>query len=115
MTAEAANAGSRRGVRREVEGPDGLTFLVQAAPSGLVPWSRGTPQGPVGFVVHTVATWLLYRLVFRGGWTVVAWRGDWVARRRTTVVKRRYPDRAGALAAWEDLASTIARTGPPPT
>jgi hypothetical protein len=113
MTAGAANAQNRRGVRREVAGPDGQSYLVQAAPSGFVQWSPGGAQGPVGFVVHTAVTWLLHRLVFRGGWTVVAWQGDWVARKRTTVVKRRYPDQASALAAWEHLASTIPRSGPP--
>jgi hypothetical protein len=106
---------SRQGVRRQVAGPDGQVYLIQAAPSGFVQWSRGSAQGPVGFAVHMVVTWLLHRLVFRGGWTVVVWQGDRVARMRTTVEKRRYPDRASALAAWEGLASTVARSGPPTT
>jgi len=115
MTAEAGNPRNPRGVRRDVAGPDGRKYLVQAAPSGFVEWSRGGAQGPVGYVVHTVVTWVLHRLVFRGGWTVVAWQGDRVAPQRTTVVKRRYPDQARALAAWEDLVSTIPRSGPPST
>jgi hypothetical protein len=115
MTAEAGSPRTRRGVQREVAGPEGRKYLVQAVPSGYVEWSPGAAQGPVGLVVHQAVTWLLHRLVFRGGWTVVVWQGDWVARMRTTVVKRRYPDQASALAAWEGLASTVARSGPPTT
>jgi hypothetical protein len=113
MTAGAENPRTDRGVRRAVTGPDGQAYLVQAAPSGFVQWSSGAAQGPVGFVAHTVVTWVLHRLVFRGGWTVVAWQGDQVARMRSTVAKHRYPDQASAVAAWEELASAIARSGPP--
>ncbi len=113
MTTQAERPSHRRGVRRELTDPDGRTYMVQAAPSGYVQWSRGGAQGPVGFVVHTVVTWLLNRLVFRGGWTLTAWQGDWIARKRTTVVKRRYPTHAQAIEAWEDLAATIVRSGPP--
>jgi hypothetical protein len=102
-------------VQREVSDPDGRTFLVQAVPSGLVEWSPGSAQGFVGLVGHTVVTWLLHRLVFRGGWTVVAWHRDRFAPKRTRVVRRRYPDQARALEAYEDLAATIVRSGPPST
>ena len=115
MTTQARPPSRRRGVRRELTDPDGRTYLLQAAPSGYVQWSRGSDQGPVGLVVHTVVTWLLNRLVFRGGWTLVAWQGDWIARKRTTVVKRRYPTQAQAMEAWEALAATIVRSGPPVT
>jgi hypothetical protein len=115
MTMDTEATKSRRGVRREVKDPGGQKYLVQAAPSGYVQWSRGGIQGPVGFVMHTAVTWLLYRVVFRGGWTVIVWRGDWVARKRTTVVKRRYRTKVEAIAAWEDLTTTITRSGPPET
>jgi hypothetical protein len=63
--------------------------------------------------VHTVVTWLLNRLVFRSGWTLVVWQGDWIARKRTTVVKRRYSTREEAIQAWENLTAAIARSGLP--
>lgn len=114
MTAEAGNPETRRGVQREVAGPDGRKYLLQAVPSGYVEWSPGAAQGPVGLVGHKVVTWLLHRLAFRGGWTVVAWQRDRFAPKRTRVVRLRYPDRTSAFAAYEELASTIARSGPPP-
>jgi hypothetical protein len=100
-------------MRRDVVAPDGRTYLVQAAPSGFVQWSRGGVQGPLDFLVHTAVSRLLHRLVFRGGWTLVVWQGDRVAPMRTRVVKRRYPDEATALEAWEELAATVARSGLP--
>ena len=115
MTTEGERSSHGRGVRRELKDPNSLTYMLQAAPSGYVQWSRGGYQGPVGLLVHTVVTWLVNRLVFRGGWTLVAWQGDWIARKRTTVVKRRYPTQAQAIEAWEDLAATIVRSGPPVT
>jgi hypothetical protein len=113
MTADADSPGTSRGVQREVAAPDGRTYLVQVVPSGYVEWSPGAAQGPVGLVGHTVVTWLLHRLAFRGGWTVVAWQRDRFAPKRTRVVRHRYRDRTRALAAYEELASTIARSGPP--
>jgi hypothetical protein len=115
VTTEGEGSGSRRGVRKEVTDPAGRTYLVQAAPSGFVQWSRGGHQPPVGFLAHTVVTWLLNRLVFRGGWTLVAWHGDWIARKRTRVAKQRYRTQAEAIEAWQELTATIVRSGPPAT
>jgi hypothetical protein len=115
MTAEAGSSRTRRGVQREVAGPDGRKYLVQAVPSGYVEWSPGAAQGPIGLVLHTVVTWVLHRLVFRGGWTVVAWQRDRFAPKRTRVVRHRYPDQSRALEAYGELVATIGRTGPPPT
>ena len=115
MTAGAGNPQTRGGVKREVAGPDGRKYLLQAVPSGYVEWSPGAAQMTVGYVGHKVVTWLLHRLAFRGGWTVVAWQRDRFAPKRTRVVRRRHPDQVRALGAYEELASTIARSGPPPT
>jgi hypothetical protein len=106
--------GGRRGVRRKLTDPSGNTYLVQAARSGFVEWSRGGYQGLPGFVVHTSVTWLVNRLVFAGGWTVVVWKGDQIAPKRNTVWKRRYRSQAEAVAALENVAATIARSGQPP-
>ena len=69
MTVERPRAG--RGMRRTLTDPAVRTYLAQVARSGYVEWSRLGPQPPMGFVVHTVATFLVNRLVFWGGWTVV--------------------------------------------
>ena len=103
----------KRGVRRRTTDPDGKKYLLQAARSGFVEWSHLTAQGPIGWALHTSTTWLVNRLVFRGGWTVVAWQGDDLAPKRRTVLKRRYRNREAATAALDELAATIARSGPP--
>ena len=72
-------------MRRTLTDPAVRTYLAQVARSGYVEWSRLGPQPPMGFVVHTVATFLVNRLVFWGGWTVVVWQGDAIAPKRRTV------------------------------
>ena len=52
MTTEGERPSHRRGVRRELTNPDGRTYMVQAAPSGYIQWSRGGYQDPVSFAVH---------------------------------------------------------------
>lgn len=64
-------------------------------------------------MLQTAGTWLVNRLIFRRGWTVVAWQGDNLAPKRTKVLKRRFRDPQAAVAALDDLAATIARSGPP--
>ena len=100
-------------MRRTLTDPAGKTYLAQVARSGYVEWSRLGPQPPMGFVVHTVATFLVNRLVFWGGWTVVVWQGDAIAPKRRTVWKRRYRTEQLALDALDQLAVTIPLMGPP--
>ena len=96
--------GSGGGAHRKLKDPAGKAYVVQAARSGFVAWSRGGAQGPVGWVVHTIGTGLVNRLV---------WQGDDIAPKRTKVWKRRYRTQAAAVEAVEDLAATIARSGLP--
>jgi hypothetical protein len=103
----------RRGVRRRLTDPGGKQYIVQAAPSGYVGWSGITAQSVTGWLYHSTATWLVHRLVFRGGWTVTGWQGDDIAPKRKVVARQRYRTRAEATAAMEDLATTVARSGPP--
>jgi hypothetical protein len=102
-----------RAMRRRTTSPSGKTYLVYAARSGFVEWSYLTAQSPFGWAVHTSTTWLVNRLIFGGGWTVVMWEGDALAPKRKIVLKRRYRTHSAALAALDDLARTTARSGPP--
>ena len=104
---------SGRGQRRNLTDPAGTTYLAQAARSGFIQWPLGGAQGPMGWAVHTIATFLVNRLVFSGGWTVVVWQGDDIAPKRRTVVKRRYRTATAAIEALNDLAVTIVRYGLP--
>jgi hypothetical protein len=65
--------------------------------------------------MHASSAWLVNRLWFRGGWTLVAWQSDRIAPKRRVVVKGRFRSQAQATAALDELASTIARSGPPST
>lgn len=94
------------GAHRKLKDPAGKAYVVQAARSGFVAWSRGGAQGPMGWVVHRIGTGLVNRLVFRGGWTVVVWQGDDIAPKRTRLWKQRYRTQAAAVDAVEDLAAT---------
>ena len=111
-TSEVPSETTKRGIRRRTTDPHGNQYLLQAARSGFVEWSYLTAQGLISWAVHTSATWLVNRLVFRGGWTVVAWQGDDLAPKRRTVLKRRYRTQHAATAALDELAATIARSGP---
>jgi hypothetical protein len=102
-----------RGVRLPVTDPAGKKYLVQVARSGFVQWSRGGVQGPVEWVVHTVVTWLVNRLIFWGGWSVVVYRGDELGPQREKILTRRYRTKEAAVEAMKDLEIIIARVGPP--
>jgi hypothetical protein len=52
-----------------------------------------------------------HRLVFRGGWTLLAWRSDAYAPKRQRLHKERFADQAAALAAFERMATTIREAG----
>jgi hypothetical protein len=112
MTVEQSPVGPR-GVRRSVTDPAGKKYLVQVAPSGFVQWSRGGAQGPIEWVVHTIVTWLVNRLIFWGGWSVVVYRGDEIAPQREKILTRRYRTKVSAVEAMKDLEIIIARVGPP--
>jgi hypothetical protein len=51
------------------------------------------------------------RLLFRGGWTLLAWRSDEYAPKRERVHKERFARQAEAVAAFDRMADTIRRTG----
>jgi hypothetical protein len=105
---------SGQGVRSRVADPDGTTHLLHAVPSGTLVWPVYAVQTPLAWVVETVGTKIVHRLVFRRGWTVLAWRSDALAPKRQRVYKQRYPGEAQALAALERLAGTISASGLPP-
>jgi len=109
-----AAEGRSGGIRRTVTGPAGERYLLQAAPSGWVEWP-GRYQPASGAAAHLLVMAVLHRVVFRGGWTVVLWRGDRIAPKRTTVLKRRYPDEYSAVAVLEELARTLPEAEPPAT
>ena len=50
-------------------------------------------------------------VIFRRGWTVTVWKGDWIAPKRTTVLKRRYPTDSAAVAAVHELEAVIRESG----
>jgi hypothetical protein len=99
------------GVRRRVTDPGGTTYLLQAVPSGSVEWPVYAAQSLLAWLVQTVATTVVHRLVFRGGWTVLAWQSDVYAPKRRRVHKERFADEAEAQAALERLAGTAAGAG----
>ena len=101
-------------MRLNVPDPAGGTYLLQAAPSGYVQWSRGGYQGPIGWIVHEVGSKVVNRMIFRGGWTVTVWKGDRIAPRRTTVIKRRFPTDTAAIAAVHEVEAVIKESGKPP-
>ena len=54
---------------------------------------------------------IVNRLVFRGGWTLLAWRSDAYAPKRQRLHKERFACRAEAEAAFDRMADTIRRSG----
>lgn len=101
----------RRGVQLTLPNSAGGTYLLRAAPSGYVQWSRGGYQGPIGWIVHEVGTKVVNRVIFRGGWTVTVWTGDRIAPMRTTVLKRRFPTAGAAIAAAHEIRAAIKESG----
>jgi hypothetical protein len=112
MATDGAARPRRRGLQRRVTDPAGQQYLLQAAPSGYVSWSVYTIQGPVEYLWWKLGT-AVARVGFRGGWTLTVWQGDAIAPKRTRVRKVRYPDRAAALAAFDEVAAEIPRRGLP--
>ena len=104
----------RRGVRVKLPDSAGGIYLLQAAPSGYVQWSRGGYQGPIGWIVHEVGIKVVNSMIFRGGWTVTVWKGDGIAPRRTKVIKRRFPTDSKAIAAMHQVEAAIKESGKPP-
>ena len=64
-------------------------------------------QGPLEFLIQTCGTKIVNRLVFRGGWTLLAWRSDVYAPKRERMHKERFATKEEALAAFDRLAVTI--------
>jgi hypothetical protein len=96
-----------RGAYERVTDPTGTTYLLHAVPSGYVGFSVYLPQGPAEFLIQTCGAKIVNRLVFRGGWTLLAWRSDVYAPKRERVHKERFAGRAEALAAFDRLAARI--------
>ena len=100
-----------RGRYERVTDPAGARYLLHAVPSGHLGFSVYAAQGPIEALVQTVGVKIVNRLVFRGGWTVLAWRSDAYAPKRERVHKERFGSEAEAVAAVERMADAIRRTG----
>ena len=100
-----------RGVYQRVTDPTGTRYLMHAAPSGYLGFSVYLPQGPIEALIQTVGVKIVNRLIFRGGWTLLAWHSDAYAPKRERVHKERFASQAEARAALERLAATIRRSG----
>ena len=100
-----------RGVYQRLADPGGTTYLVHAVPSGHLGFSVHVPQGPVESLIQTIGVKIVNRVVFRGGWTVLAWRSDGYAPKRERLHKERFADRDEALVAFDLLVATIRRSG----
>jgi hypothetical protein len=100
-----------RGTYERVTDPAGTTYLLHAVRSGYLGFSVYMPQGPLELLIQTCGAKVVNRLVFRGGWTVLAWRSDAYAPKRERVHKERYGSQAEALAAFGRLAATIRGRG----
>jgi hypothetical protein len=108
----------RRGIYQRVTDPTGTKYLLHAVPSGCLGFSVYTAQGPIEAVVQTIGATIVNRLVFRGGWTVFAWRSDAYAPKRERLHKERFATKAEALAAFDRLvalAAVEACAAPPST
>jgi hypothetical protein len=101
----------RKGRYQRVTGPDGTRYLLHAVPSGYLGFSVYLPQGPLAALIQTLGVRIVNRMVFRGGWTLLAWRSDAYAPKRERVHKERFADQAAALAAFERMATTIREAG----
>jgi hypothetical protein len=80
-------------------------------PSGHLGFSVHLPQGPLEALIQTFGVKVVNRLVFRGGWTLLAWRSDVYAPKRQRLHKERFACRAEAEAAFDRMADTIRRSG----
>jgi hypothetical protein len=96
-----------QGAYQRVTDPSGTTYLLQVAPSGYLQWSVYIPQNLPGLLWQTAGAKLANLLVFRGSWTVIAWRSDVYAPKRERLHKERYPSRTEAVATFDRLAATL--------
>ena len=96
-----------RGTYKRVTNATGTTYLLQVVPSGYLQWSVYIPQNLPGLLWQTLGAKLANLLVFRGSWTVAAWRSDAYAPKRERLHKERYPSQAEAVAAFDRLAATL--------
>ena len=101
----------RRGRYERVTDPSGERYLLHAVPTGYLGFSVYVAQGPVEALVQTFGVKVVNRLLFRGGWTLLAWRSDVYAPKRERVHRERFASQAEAVAAFERMADTIRRTG----
>jgi hypothetical protein len=101
----------RRGIYQRITDPTGTKYLLHAVPSGCLGFSVYTAQGPIEAVVQTIGATIVNRLVFRGGWTVFAWRSDAYAPKRERLHEERFATKAEALAAFDRLVALAAGTG----
>ena len=99
------------GVYQRIIDPAGTTYLLHAVPSGYLGFSVYIPQGLIEALIQTVGVKIVNRLVFRGGWTLLAWRSDAYAPKRERVHKERFAGQAEAVAAFDRLVVTIRRSG----
>jgi hypothetical protein len=100
-----------RGVYQRITDPAGTRYLVHAVPSGYLGFSPYVPQGPIESLIQTVGVKIVNRVMFRGGWTLLAWRSDVYAPKRERVHKEHFASQAEALAAFDRLVATIRRSG----
>jgi hypothetical protein len=100
-----------KGVYQRLTDPDGTRYLLHAVPSGHLGFSVYMPQGPIEALIQTFGVKVVNRLVFRGGWTLLAWRSDVYAPKRQRLHKERFASRAEAEAAFDRMADTIRRSG----
>jgi hypothetical protein len=61
----------------------------------------------VELAIQTIGVKIVNRVIFRGGWTVLAWRSDIYAPKRERVHKQRFPSQAEAVAAFDQLVATL--------
>ena len=100
-----------RGVYQRLTDSDGTRYLLHAVPSGYLGFSVYMPQGALEALIQTVGVKVVNRLVFRGGWTLLAWRSDAYAPKRQRLHKERLACRAEAEAAFDRMADAIRRSG----
>jgi hypothetical protein len=100
-----------KGVYQRLTDPEGTRYLLHAVPSGYLGFSVYMPQGPVEALIQAFGVKVVNRLVFRGAWTLLAWRSDAYAPKRQRLHKERFATQAEAVAAFDRMADTIRRSG----
>lgn len=94
----------------ETTGPDGVTYLVEALPSGVIGWQYEWSGLDFGLLVAVAGgLWnLIGRLLFRFGWQVKVTREStrWPHRRRV-VARSRFRNKDDALAGFSQLVDEV--------